>query len=183
MKERESPKKLLDCARKIATAIGQDSCALIGGLALAAFGYVRGTIDVDFIASGSPNEIVKVLSENGILGKLNFGEPGDPLPWVVSGYVDGVKFDIIPQVAHSSVEKGISIEDFGLSICSLEDLVSLKCYAGGPQDLLDVANLVRVRPEIREAVLSAAEKHGVLDPVEKLILGGSGRRGIAHEER
>jgi hypothetical protein len=153
MKEIESPQKLITVARAISVAIGSDSCALIGGMALAAFGCIRGTVDVDFIASGYPKEISETLAAKGIKSEVRFGEHGDPLPWVVCGYIGDVRFDIIPQIANTKVERALLIESFGSSICSLEDLVALKCYAGGPQDLLDVANLVKTCPDIYETAL------------------------------
>lgn len=177
MREIEDPASLIRCARAVAAAIGPKSCALIGGVAMSAFGYIRGTTDVDFIAEGDPRDIVSVLSEHGISSEMRPGEVGDPLPWVVVGYAEDIKFDILPQMASTRVRHGVFIENLGLTVCSLKDLIALKCYAGGPQDLLDVANLLKVRPEIYSEAMILAEEHGVLDRVTQLISPEKDRRG------
>ena len=179
MREVKDPASLIRCAHAVASAIGPQSCALIGGLAMSAFGYVRGTTDVEFIAEGSPQEIVSILSAHGIYSEIRSGEVGDPLPWVIVGYAEDIKFDILPQMVNTQVKNGVFIEELGLTVCSLKDLIALKCYAGGPQDLLDVANLVEVRPDIRSATLILAKEHGVLAKVTRLISRENGRRGLS----
>lgn len=97
---------------------------------------------------------------------------------MIVGYAVDIKFDILPQMVNTQVKNGIFIEELGLTVCSLKDLIVLKCYAGGPQDLRDVANLVEVRPDIRSATLILAKEHGVLAKVTRLISREKGRRGL-----
>jgi hypothetical protein len=144
---------------------------------MSAFGYVRGTTGVDFIAEGTPQDIDSILSAHGISSEMRRGEVGNPLPWVIVGYAEDIKFDILPQMVNTQVKNGVFIEEFGLTVCSPKDLIALKCYAGCPQDLLDVANLLKVRPDMRSATLILAEDHGVLGKVTRLISPENRRRG------
>ena len=113
MREVKDTASLIRCAHAVASAIGPQSCALIGGLAMSAFGYVRGTTDVEFIAEGSPQEIVSILSAHGIYSEIRSGEVGDPLLWVIVGYAEDIKFDILPQMVNTQVKNGILSKNLG----------------------------------------------------------------------
>ena len=127
---------------------------------MSAFGYVRGTLEADFISRNDPQKILSSLQKSGIECLLIQGDQEDPLPWVVRGEIEGVRFDILPQVSGTRVERGIVLPDLGLRICDVSDFIALKCYAGGPQDLVDIANLVGVRPDLREEALRIAGIYG-----------------------
>jgi hypothetical protein len=157
----EEGESLLRCARTVSEILGPDSCALIGGLALSAFGYVRGTLDADFISGGEPMAMNAALRNKGIESQLTWGDPDDPLPWVIRGEVGGVSFDILPQIAGTRVERGTFLPDLGITVCSVEDFIALKCFAGGPQDLADIANLIGVRSDLRSIALQVAGVYGL----------------------
>lgn len=158
----------LEIAKKICMLLGASHSALIGGLAVSAWGYERGTKDVDFATSLSPRETVKRFESEGVVAKIVYGEPGDPIPWSVNGEITGVPFNILPPLEGISIEKGIDLSIGGdiIRLCRIDDLVRLKLYAGGPQDILDVARLMAFRPEIEQYAINQAKKYGV---EEKLI--------------
>ena len=49
-----NPGGLLRCAHIVSDVLGAESCAVIAGMALSAFGYVRGTLEPDFISRDYP---------------------------------------------------------------------------------------------------------------------------------
>ena len=157
----DGEESLLRCARTVSEILGPDSCAVIGGMALSAFGFVRGTLDADFISSGEPMAMNAALRGKGVESQLTWGDPDDPLPWVIRGEVGGVPFDILPQVAGTRVDRGTFLPDLGITVCSVEDFIALKCFAGGPQDLADIANLIGVRPDLRTSALRVAGAYGL----------------------
>lgn len=108
----------------------------------------------------NPEEIQERLKVQGVESHISRGRNDDPLPWVVAGNLDGIPFDIIPQVAGAQVANGIFVEPIGIRILDIADLIAVKCYAGTPKDILDVANLIRTRPDMREKTHRIAEKYG-----------------------
>lgn len=127
----DGEESLLRCARTVSEILGPDSFPFIGGMALSAFGYVRGTLDADFISGGEPMAMNAPLRNKGIESQLTWGDPDVPLPWVIRGELGGVPFDILPQVAGTRVERGTFLPDLGITVCSVEDFIALKCFAGG----------------------------------------------------
>lgn len=130
-------------------------------MALSAFGYVRGTLDADFISKDDPGQILSSLRKNGFDCLLTWGDPEDPRPWVVRGDIEGVRFDILPQIAGTRVERGTPLPGLGIRVCGVSDFIALTCDAGGPQDLVDVTNLISVRPDLREEALQIAGDSGI----------------------
>ena len=110
----------------------------------------------------SPADPQSSLRKNGIVCLLTWGgDPEDPRPWVVRGDIEGVRFDILPQIAGTRVERGTPLPGLGIRVCGVSDFIALKYIAGGPQDLLDVANLLWVRPDLREEALRIAGDYGI----------------------
>ena len=130
-------------------------------MALSAFGYVRGTLDANSFRRTIPGRSLSSLRKNGIDCLPTWGDPGDSRPWVVRGEIEGVRFDILPQIAGTRVERGTPLPGLGVRVCSVSDFIALTCYAGGPQDLMDVANLISVRPDLREEALQIAGDSGI----------------------
>ena len=122
-----NPGGLLRCANIVSDVLGAESCAVIAGMALSAFGYVRGTLDAHFISKDDPGQILSSLRKNGIDCLLTWGDPEDPLPWVVRGDIEGVRFDILPQVPGTRVERGNPLPGLGIRVCGVSDFIALKC--------------------------------------------------------
>jgi hypothetical protein len=134
---------------------GRDvACALIGGVALGAHGVARGTLDTDILVSdrrvlevdfwndlrdlGSA-EIRRGDDEDPLVGLVRFSQTAEPVDVLVgrSPWTDR----ILDRRQH------VSVRSRSLPIVERTDLVMLKLYAGGPQDLLDVSLLLAIDEE------------------------------------
>jgi predicted nucleotidyltransferase len=122
---------------------------LIGAYAVAVFGHVRNTKDIDFWVEASPENAARVLAALNDFGAVgNFSlEKLSREDNIVHLAGEGWAVDILtgvrwPKFA-ACYERAISTQLSGvtLKIVSLEDLIVMKKYAGRPQDLADVAML------------------------------------------
>jgi predicted nucleotidyltransferase len=132
---------------------------LIGGLAVNAWGVVRGTKDVDIVVAPDP-ENLKVVAEVAVAagghvqrGEALLGTPFSIAAELASGEqmaidtdlgrldivqgLDGVpSFDELRSRASDAEVLGVNV-----SVCSVEDLRAMKRAAGRGQDLVDLENL------------------------------------------
>lgn len=123
--------------------------ALIGASALAARGVARSTYDIDLLTTnGQVLEpgLWKSLSSDGFHVDIRRGDADDPLGGVVRVETSGERpVDVIlGKLAwqQRAVERAEPIAG-GPPVVLARDLVLLKLYAGGPQDLWDVRELLR----------------------------------------
>ena len=123
--------------------------ALIGGVALGVHGIARATLDVDLLvadpavlrpafwragaALGSP-EIRRGDSEDPLAGVVHFARRSEPVD-VLVGRGDWTR-KILARRQHVRLGRA------ALPVVDRADLVLLKLFAGGPQDLLDVRLLL-----------------------------------------
>jgi hypothetical protein len=111
-------------------------CALAGGLAVVAHGYVRATTDVDFLVGE------EAFERHGTLVAFKTGVPIE---------VEGVRIDYL-----SPTSLGPQLEEVldnppmsaGLPIVPVEVLVYMKLTARRRRDLLDVVELIRVGADV-----------------------------------
>jgi predicted nucleotidyltransferase len=132
---------------------------LIGAYAVAAFGHVRNTKDIDFWVEASPENAARVLAaltDFGAVGTFSL-EKLSREDNIVHLSGDGWAIDILtgvrwPKFA-ACYERAISTPLSGviLKVVSLEDLIVMKKYAGRPQDLADVAMLELKVLELKRA--------------------------------
>jgi hypothetical protein len=132
---------------------------LVGGLALGAWGVVRGTKDVDIVPSPDPNNLTRLAqlavalnghvqtadsllaSEFSIAATLAGG--GQVAIETEIGRLDVVQgLDGVPTYAELQA-RSVEVPVFGIevSVCSLEDLRSMKRAAGRTRDLADLEDL------------------------------------------
>ncbi|MFH1542065.1 MAG: DUF6036 family nucleotidyltransferase [bacterium] len=128
--------------------------SLIGALALAAHARPRATQDIDFLVSADKDFFFKVLPETlkkkGYKLKVFKGALDDPINGLIRIYDQNNESeiaDIIPvfwKWQDEIVKQAERIELFNVSIpvARVEDLIVLKLKAGGPQDMLDVEELL-----------------------------------------
>ncbi len=129
--------------------------ALIGGMAVAARGYLRATKDVDFLIDADEDffrtEFTKRLKAKGYSVEVYKGDFTDPLRGMVrildSNNDPLVDFILIHRkwqedIINSAEE--IPMGEISVSIAKAEDLVVLKLKAGSPRDLLDVEELIKL---------------------------------------
>lgn len=141
-----------------------DKIAVIGGVAVAAWGTPRSTGDIDVIARAPLAELRDALKQAGVPCDIKLGDPEDALPWVIHGALspvgikEPVKFQIIPAPRRVRLQGDVVTLPNGLRIIGFEDLITLKCAAGGPQDIVDIARLSVARPETQARVREITKK-------------------------
>ncbi len=136
--------------------------ALIGAMALSAYGVNRATLDLDLLvtdASCLKPDLWAELRARGVAVEVRKGDLTDPLAGVVrlqdagEGPIDVVvgKFPWQARLIERAELIG------GNLVVRVADLVLLKLYAGGPQDAWDVQQLL-TRP-FRENFIGEVEVH------------------------
>jgi hypothetical protein len=167
-------------AARLQEILGPDS-ALIGGLAVNAYGFVRATQDVDIVVRMPLAEAKRALEAHGIKVEMRKGDPFEggfsSLSGVIgakgaSGRVHGVLFDVLPELVPVAPERlvHVTLQGHSLRIVDLETLIRLKLKAGGPSDLYDVGVLVHLNPAARQAALDhATHKPRLLERVKRLL--------------
>ena len=152
--------------------------ALIGGFAVSAWGVPRATQDIDFaiaIAQADPKALASFIG-----GRYQAGEPDDPLRGVVVVSIEvehepiSLQLVFLPslltELAFRHVET-LSVLACSVPVVSWPVLIILKLYAGGPRDLLDVQQLLKVRrPQANDVqeIESMAQVAGVLSEWKNL---------------
>jgi hypothetical protein len=124
-------------------------CALIGGEALAVHGVARATLDSDLLVS-SPvvlrDAFWATVAPGAPAVDIRRGDSDDPLGGTVRVVRNGGQVDVI--VGRPWVRRmldrvtRIRVRGKELPVIDRADLVLLKLYAGGPQDLVDVRLLL-----------------------------------------
>jgi hypothetical protein len=120
--------------------------AVIGAFALSAHGVVRGSTDVDALLCATPGRLAKLrtlFDRAGFRAELRRGDADDPIPAMLvlhDGYNNHVDLlgglrGMDPAVFSRTVT--VPFMDVDLRIVGREDFIAMKCFAGGPQDILD----------------------------------------------
>ena len=135
------------------------ACALIGGVALGAHGVARATLDVDVLVAD------RAVLDPGFWSALHtpsppeirHGDPDDPLEGVVRLGGGAEPIDIV--VGHQPwttrvLERRVFLQFAGsrLPLVDRADLIILKLFAAGPQDLVDVQLLLAAEPTVTATV-------------------------------
>lgn len=155
------PFQLAECVAEAAERLGIET-ALIGAMALAANGYVRATADVDIATTVDPraelHSLQQVLRDLGFCTDLNMPDDEDVLGGVLRVWrqedEDGRPLDLVevvnfnnpyrprPNPAAAAIKNAVPLDERTiLKYVRLPDLVALKLYAGGRQDLADIGEL------------------------------------------
>jgi hypothetical protein len=156
--------------------------AIIGGLAVGAWGFPRATRDIDLlIVSGTPPEsLLLFFSQRGYGTELT-RHPGDPLPLMIRLQSPGkpgrtVAIDVIVSTRRWEAEMVAEAHAlvFGqtrIRVAGPEDIICLKLRVGGPLDMVDAVEMIKVNREIldREYLLKRARQLRVTRLLEKLI--------------
>jgi len=124
--------------------------AMIGATALAASGVARSTFDLDLLTLDArvlDRGVWTTLVEAGCQVEVRRGDADDPLAGVVRASTPNDRpVDIILgryAWQRRAVERALRLPDGG-RVVQARDLVLLKLYAGGAQDLWDIRQLVAV---------------------------------------
>lgn len=168
MKPAAGRRRLTAAAVRLARLLGPEECVLIGGLAVAAHGFVRATDDIDFITRKPLDEARKKLREAGLETRLLRGDILEGGFSCVKGEIDGIAFDVLPPLVPIPWDEALSVEVGGgtLRVVPLDSLLQLKFRAGGPQDLLDAARLVLLHPDLELRARELATAYRAADRFE-----------------
>ncbi|MGH7830399.1 MAG: nucleotidyl transferase AbiEii/AbiGii toxin family protein [Candidatus Binatia bacterium] len=137
--------------------------ALIGGLAVSAWGVVRATQDIDLLADSDPSPLSNLalrkrlqdfLEQRDCTAEWRVGDPDDPIPLLLRLGVHrpvALVTDILwahKKWHREALSRRVTLKISRLEIFVLhpEDLILMKLEAGGPQDLLDVEALLSNPP-------------------------------------
>jgi hypothetical protein len=123
--------------------------AVIGAFALAVHGVVRASIDADALLHATPRRCTELhaqFEQAGFGTELRQGDTDDPIPAMLRlSDNHGNRVDLLaglrgldPLVFSRTLEVPFSGER--LHIVGREDFIAMKCFAGGPQDLLDACS-------------------------------------------
>ena len=160
--------KFTRAASRLLAVLGPDRCAIAGGMAVNAHGFVRATRDVDVLAAMPLEEARRRLRESGIDAKLLRGDVLEGGFDCIKGVIgvgasgkDAVPFDILPPLVPFDPTQAIELVVRGgrLRVVDRDTLIRLKLKAGSIKDLYDVAILANLHPSWPDrAIALAAEQ-------------------------
>jgi len=138
--------------------------AVLGGLAVSTWGVIRATQDIDFLADSDPSPIknlalrdklAKFIERQNCRAAWRVGDYDDPIPLLLKielpAILGSVGADILwahKRWQREALERavGVEVEGDNIPVLHPEDLILMKLEAGGPQDFLDVEQLLSVAP-------------------------------------
>ena len=132
--------------------------ALIGAAALAARGIARSTYDIDLLTTNAAVLDAALWTSFGATAQIRRGDVDDPLAGVVRIAVTGDRPVDVVVGKHGwqalAVERAERVGQ-GPPIVLARDLVLLKLYAGGTQDLWDIHELLEADTQTLRADVTA----------------------------
>lgn len=138
---------------------------VVGGLALGAWGVVRGTKDVDIVVSSDPENLKRVATVAvEIHGHVQTGESFfSSAPSIASQLASGEQVTIETDLGRLDVVQGLDgvpaydelharsteteVLGVNVAVCSVSDLKEMKRAAGRTRDLADLEDLDATSPE------------------------------------
>jgi predicted nucleotidyltransferase len=145
------------------------SFVVVGGFALAAHGYVRGTQDVDIVPDPTQANLERLSGALNMLGaEIDIGDLAPEEPGIgldADALAGGGNFrlrtrfgalDVMQDLRgmrsyehlrHNAVEISLDGVPRPLLFAGYEQLIAMKAAAGRDQDLIDIAELRRARGE------------------------------------
>jgi hypothetical protein len=133
--------------------------AIVGGVAMALHGIARATADLDVLVVAASVLDARFWEALGpeVDRHVRKGDASDPLEGLVRCVERGTIVDVVVggsdwmrAVVGRAVERDLAGET--LPVVDAADLILLKLYAGGPQDLLDARLLLRAQPALGDEV-------------------------------
>ncbi len=142
--------------------------ALIGAVAVAARGHPRSTLDIDFLttdASVLRDEFWDALRSEGATVEVRKGDLDDPLRGVVRIVLPDRKMADVVVAKYRwqdrVIDRAEALDIGGMTlpipVPLTSDLILLKLFAGGPQDVSDIRSLLD-GPD-REEIIAAVRAH------------------------
>jgi predicted nucleotidyltransferase len=150
--------------------------ALIGGHALAARGYARFTLDIDLLTTDKDTlkeDFWAAMREDGGQVAIRPGDSEDPLRGVIRIELsDGGMVDIVVgkyQWQQGVIERAEPLDIGGITIpvARSSDLILLKLFANGPQDLADIRAILETTD--RNEIIADVRAHLAMLPKDCLM--------------
>jgi len=130
---------------------------VIGAIAASVHGIVRGTTDADALISAAASGLARLengLRQAGFTTDLRRGDADDPIPALLAVTDEhGNRVDLIAGLRGldpGAFGRGITVPFLKrrLRVVGREDFIAMKCFAQGPQDLVDAREaLLAVTPD------------------------------------
>lgn len=183
----ESPLLLLDVAAILTEE--KIDYAVIGAMAASVYGSIRATLDADALISVSIpklGNLEKALKRAGFHTELRRGDPDDPIPalFVITDQYEN-RVDLLAGLRNLDPEafsRSLTIPFLKTTIrvVSREDFIAMKCFAGGPQDIIDAREVIKVadKPLDIDLVRRITRRFGrdAADHLELLLSDNAQRR-------
>ncbi|HUA23765.1 MAG TPA: DUF6036 family nucleotidyltransferase [Steroidobacteraceae bacterium] len=129
--------------------------AVIGAFALALLGVIRATSDIDALLFTTPGRLAKLekpFKRAGFGTEFRTAEADDPISGMLvltDGFHNHVELlgglrNMDPETFSRTLE--IRFRDQTLRIVGREDFIAMKCFAAGPQDILDARSAYHAAP-------------------------------------
>jgi len=129
--------------------------AVIGGYAVAAWGEVRATRDIDLLCSAKDLAALKAaLNKSGMHFEHRVGDPDDPISDVMRidlGFgSETYEVDVIAGIRQAPSRilersRPVQIQDLAVPVASPEDIIILKILGGSARDLEDARSILCVQ--------------------------------------
>jgi hypothetical protein len=161
--------KFVRAAARLLRILGDGQSAIVGGMAVNAHGYVRGTRDVDVMVTIPLAEARQLLLDAGVVARLFKGDVTEGDIPCLRGVVavgsragDAVPFDVLPALVRLEPQESVELRVGGRAIRVVDvlTLIRLKVKAGSSRDLHDVAILSHLHPEWTDRALALATSEG-----------------------
>jgi uncharacterized nucleotidyltransferase DUF6036 len=129
--------------------------AVIGAFALTVLGVIRASTDVDALLFTKPGRLAKLerpFERAGFDTELRIAEADDPVSGMLVLSDDfGNRVELLGGLRNMDTEilsrtLAVKFRNETLRIVGREDFVAMKCFAGGPQDLLDARSAYQAAP-------------------------------------
>ena len=129
--------------------------AIIGGYAVAAWGELRATRDVDLLCNAKDVDLLKSeLKTAGLDFEHRIGDSDDPISDVIRIHVgsadDIYEIDVLAGIKAAPAgllqrSRTVQIENLALKVASPEDMIILKLLGGSALDIEDARGILRVQ--------------------------------------
>jgi predicted nucleotidyltransferase len=156
--------------------------AVVGGYALAAWGEVRATRDIDLLCSAQDlNTLEAALRESNLGFEHRVGDYEDPISDVIRVNIDTAgtpyEIDFLAGIRGAPADlwdrtRVVQLQGLDLPVASPEDIIVLKVLAGSSRDLEDARSIVQTQGKKLERTLVIRLCPGELRHICESILAG-----------
>lgn len=176
--------KILDSLKDNKTIKGY---CLIGGLALAYWGNPRATRDIDMLVLVDTDKRDALCDAFRAYDKdteLRKGGPLDPVPCLIKTSIDRIDVDIICvsktwELEAIKTAEPVTVDNHVMPFVDPCHMIILKLKAGGPQDIIDVQNMITYSGDYidREKLQELADQFKVAKKLHRLLSKGKSHTG------